>query len=163
MKGAPEHILDRCSTILCNGEDMPITDAIRTELHQTCQTLGDFGESLIGLCDKFMPEDKFPFDYPFKDTLSHANFPTSKLRFIGIISLIDPPRPAVPDAVAKCRKAGIKVIVITGDHPNTATAFARTVGILSEPNTTKGNVCTRIEDIQLNSRYGQRHGCITCV
>ena len=48
--------------------------------------------------------------------------------------MIDPPRPAVPDAVAKCRSAGIKVVIVTGDHPVTATAIARAVGIISEGN-----------------------------
>ena len=56
----------------------------------------------------------------------------SGLRFIGLMSLIDPPRAAVPDAVTKCRSAGIKVIMVTGDHPITAKAIAKSVGIISE-------------------------------
>lgn len=55
----------------------------------------------------------------------------SELTFVGLISMIDPPRAAVPDAVAKCRSAGIKVIMVTGDHPITAQAIARGVGIIS--------------------------------
>jgi sodium/potassium-transporting ATPase subunit alpha len=46
-------------------------------------------------------------------------------RFVGLVSMIDPPRSAVPDAVAKCRSAGIKVIMVTGDHPITAKAIAK--------------------------------------
>ena len=52
--------------------------------------------------------------------------------FVGLMSMIDPPRAAVPDAVSKCRCAGIKVIMVTGDHPITAKAIARGVGIISE-------------------------------
>ena len=52
--------------------------------------------------------------------------------FVGLMSMIDPPRAAVPDAVSKCRDAGIKVIMVTGDHPITAKAIARGVGIISE-------------------------------
>lgn len=55
-----------------------------------------------------MPADKFPPGYPFDP--DEQNFPLSGLRFLGLISMIDPPRAAVPDAVAKCRSAGIKVI-----------------------------------------------------
>ena len=58
------------------------------------------------------------------------------MRFLGLISLIDPPRATVPDAVNKCRIAGIKVIMGTGDHPVTAKAIARSVGIISAENKT---------------------------
>ena len=64
------------------------------------------------------------------------NFPLTNLRFVGLMSLIDPPRAAVPDAVSKCRSAGIKVIMVTGDHPITAKAIAKSVGIISEGNET---------------------------
>ena len=57
--------------------------------------------------------------------------------------MIDPPRAAVPDAVAKCRSAGIKVIMVTGDHPITAKAIAKGVGIISEGNETADEVATR--------------------
>lgn len=60
-----------------------------------------------GFCDYKLPLDEYPLDYPFDAT--KTNFPTSGLRFIGLISMIDPPRAAVPDAVARCRTAGIKV------------------------------------------------------
>ena len=60
------------------------------------------------------------------------NFPLENLCFVGLMSMIDPPRAAVPDAVSKCRSAGIKVIMVTGDHPITAKAIARGVGIISE-------------------------------
>ena len=60
------------------------------------------------------------------------NFPLENLCFVGLMSMIDPPRAAVPDAVSKCRSAGIKVIMVTGDHPITAKAIARGVGIISQ-------------------------------
>ena len=64
--------------------------------------------------------------------LQPPNFPLKDLCFVGLMSMIDPPRAAVPDAVSKCRSAGIKVIMVTGDHPITAKAIARGVGIISE-------------------------------
>jgi sodium/potassium-transporting ATPase subunit alpha len=67
------------------------------------------------------------------------------LRFVGIVSMIDPPRPAVPDAVSKCRSAGIKVIMVTGDHPITAKAIARAVGIISDENETKEEMAARLK------------------
>merc|ERR1719447_2064102 len=58
--------------------------------------------------------------------------------------MIDPPRAAVPDAVAKCRSAGIKVIMVTGDHPITAKAIAKSVGIISEGNETVEDIAVRL-------------------
>lgn len=63
--------------------------------------------SFIGFCDFMLPTDKFPSGYPFD--ADEQNFPIDGLRFLGLVSMIDPPRAAVPDAVAKCRSAGIKV------------------------------------------------------
>lgn len=62
-----------------------------------------------------MLESKYTRDYPF--SLEPPNFPQKDLRLLGLMALIDPPRPQVKDAVAKCRSAGIKVIMVTGDHP----------------------------------------------
>lgn len=74
-----------------------------------------------------------PEDYPkgFKFDTDTINFPVDGYCFVGMMALIDPPRPNVPDAVEKCRTAGIKVIMVTGDHPITAKAIAKMVGIIS--------------------------------
>ena len=67
----------------------------------------------------------------FQFSTNPINFPLSGFRLLGLVSLIDPPRATVPDAIAKCQAAGIKVIMMTGDHPSTAKAIAKSVGILS--------------------------------
>jgi sodium/potassium-transporting ATPase subunit alpha len=84
----------------------------------------------IGFCDYLLPEQEYPQGYEFD--VENVNFPLTGLRFLGLMSMIDPPRQSVPDAVAKCREAGIKVIMVTGDHPITAKAIAKAVGIISE-------------------------------
>ena len=67
------------------------------------------------------------------------NFPLEDLTFVGLMAMIDPPRANVPEAVAKCKSAGMKVIMVTGDHPITAAAIAKNVGIISEDiDATKG-------------------------
>lgn len=86
--------------------------------------------AVLGFCDMMLPSDKFPLGFKFDS--DDPNFPLTGLRFVGLMSMIDPPRAAVPDAVAKCRSAGIKVIMVTGDHPITAKAIAKSVGIISE-------------------------------
>lgn len=69
--------------------------------------LGGLGERVLGFCDLQLPSDKYPIGYKFNT--DEVNFPLDNLRFVGLMSMIDPPRAAVPDAVAKCRSAGIKV------------------------------------------------------
>ncbi|PIO27202.1 hypothetical protein AB205_0026880, partial [Aquarana catesbeiana] len=90
----------------------------------------------------YMSAENFPRGFKF-DT-DEVNFPLTGLCFIGLISMIDPPRAAVPDAVGKCRSAGIKVIMVTGDHPITAKAIAKGVGIISEGNETVEDIAARL-------------------
>eukprot|EP00118_Oscarella_pearsei_P002645 m.11136 g.11136 ORF g.11136 m.11136 type:complete len:1036 (+) comp23003_c0_seq1:66-3173(+) len=134
MKGAPERILDRCSTILLQGKEVPLDDGLRSRFDEAYAQLGGLGERVLGFCHFFLPEDQFPRGFKF-DT-DETNFPLDNLCFVGLMSMMDPPRAAVPDAVNKCRSAGIKVIMVTGDHPITAKAIARSVGIISEGNVT---------------------------
>ncbi|CRK94927.1 CLUMA_CG008418, isoform A [Clunio marinus] len=142
MKGAPERILERCSTIIMQGVEIPLDDAMKDAFNDAYLELGGLGERVLGFCDFMLPSDKFPIGYEFNP--DDPNFPLDKLRFVGLISMIDPPRAAVPDAVAKCRSAGIKVIMVTGDHPITAKAIAKSVGIISEGNETIDDIAQRL-------------------
>ena len=142
MKGAPERIIERSSTILLNGIEKPIDEDMRNAFNTAYNELGGLGERVIGFCDMKLPADKYPPGYPFN--ADDTNFPLSGLRFLGLVSMIDPPRAAVPDAVAKCRSAGIRVIMVTGDHPITAKAIARSVGIISEGNETVEDIALRL-------------------
>jgi sodium/potassium-transporting ATPase subunit alpha len=129
MKGAPERIIERCSTILVDGKEQPLTEQWMRDFNKAYLALGSLGERVLGFCDLPLPHHEYPIGFKFDN--DEVNFPINNLRFLGLISLIDPPRATVPDAVAKCRSAGIKVIMVTGDHPITAKAIARSVGIIS--------------------------------
>ncbi|XP_055950383.1 sodium/potassium-transporting ATPase subunit alpha-B-like isoform X1 [Argiope bruennichi] len=152
MKGAPERVLDRCSTIYINGKEKVLDDEMKEAFNNAYLELGGLGERVIGFCDFILPPEKFPPGYPFD--ADEQNFPLDGLRFLGLVSMIDPPRAAVPDAVAKCRSAGIKVIMVTGDHPITAKAIAKAVGIISEGNETVEDIAQRlnipIDDVNPN-------------
>ena len=140
MKGAPERILDRCSSIVVNGVEHPLTPEWKEKFEIAYMELGGFGERVLGFCEYSLPKREFPTGYPFNQ--DDVNFPIEGLRFVGLMSLIDPPRSAVPDAVAKCRSAGIKVIMVTGDHPITAKAIAKSVGIISADSMTVEDVAS---------------------
>ncbi|XP_012863353.3 potassium-transporting ATPase alpha chain 2-like [Echinops telfairi] len=142
MKGAPERILEKCSTIMINGQEQPLDESSVEAFHTAYMELGGLGERVLGFCHLYLPPEEFPETYSF-DT-DAMNFPTSNLCFVGLLSLIDPPRSSVPDAVAKCRNAGIKVIMVTGDHPITAKAIARSVGIISANSETADDTAKRL-------------------
>ena len=164
MKGAPERILDCCSTILINGQELPLSNELRDAFNSAYLELGGRGERVLGscrfvsfestirfiscsfvssgFCDSVLPMEDFPKGFKFD--ADHINFPLSGLRFVGLVSMIDPPRSAVPDAVAMCRSAGIKVVMVTGDHPITAKAIARSVGIISNGSETVDDIAERL-------------------
>ena len=143
MKGAPERILHRCTTIFINGEEKALDEDMKKAFNTAYNKLGGLGERVIGFCDFKLPADKYPPGYPFDP--EQGNFPLENLRFLGLVAMIDPPRAAVPDAVAKCRSAGIKIIMVTGDHPITAKAIAKSVGIISEGTETVEDIAERLK------------------
>jgi sodium/potassium-transporting ATPase subunit alpha len=158
MKGAPERILDRCSTILINGNEVELTDEWKVKFNAAYMDLGGLGERVLGFCDFELSTADYPLGYSFD--ADDVNFPIDGLRFIGLMSMIDPPRAAVPDAVVKCRSAGIKVIMVTGDHPITAKAIAKSVGIISDGQETVEDIAERkgIEVDKVNPR--DAHACV---
>lgn len=142
MKGAPERVLERCETILCGNEVLPLNSKMRAAFMRAYEGMGGLGERVMGFADLPLPPTIFDEKYQFDS--EQINFPMKALRFLGLISMIDPPRASVPDAVAKCREAGIRVIMITGDHPITAQAIARSVGIISDSSETVQDIAKRL-------------------
>mmetsp|Transcript_12653 Transcript_12653/g.39933 ORF Transcript_12653/g.39933 Transcript_12653/m.39933 type:complete len:1028 (-) Transcript_12653:686-3769(-) len=128
MKGAPERVILKCKYYLDNGVQKPIDDAWMATYNTAYEGLGSLGERVLGFAFKDMPESS---DFVYKAKPS-PNFETDGLTFAGLFSLIDPPREGVPEAVAKCKRARIKVFMVTGDHAITAQAIAKSIGIIDE-------------------------------
>merc|ERR1712003_618247 len=100
--------------------------------------LGGMGERVLGFCHSFLDAKEYPKGYAFDN--EDVNFPLEGLTFVGLMAMIDPPRANVPEAVARCKSAGIKVIMVTGDHPITAATIAKNVGIISEDSNTVDDI-----------------------
>jgi len=151
MKGAPERIIGRCDRILENGEVVAMTPKKQKEVEDTQLSMSKKGLRILGFCycpvtkppTKWSVDDptcNFPIgNNPDPNHQCHFQYPPGysgdkadqgQMIFLGLMALIDPPRPQVPGAVALCKTAGIKVIMVTGDHPITAKAIAYKVGIL---------------------------------
>ncbi|XRB13570.1 sodium/potassium-transporting ATPase subunit alpha [Pseudoscourfieldia marina] len=135
LKGAPERVLGMCSKILINGREEPMTEEWQEKYNKAYEGLGGLGERVLGFAMKNMEEEK-GFKYQQKP---ERNFKMDDLTFVGLFSLIDPPRDGVPEAVAKCKRAGVKVFMVTGDHPITAEAIAESVGIIDKEVLEAGN------------------------
>lgn len=114
MKGAPERILARCSKMCTRNGTEEMSDDMRIFCDKAMTELAEKGERVLGFAD-LMLDSSYTKDYKF--CAEPPNFPRKDLRFVGFMSLIDPPRPQVPDAVERCRNAGIRVVMVTGDHP----------------------------------------------
>lgn len=145
MKGAPERVLDKCSTIMIRGQKRNMSVDWKNRFNSVYEELGGMGERVLGLCHCELDVNKFPKDFHFDS--ENPNFPMDGLSFLGLVAMIDPPRASVPIAVEKCKRSGIKVIMVTGDHPITATAIARAVGII-EPSAKLANDVAAEEHIE---------------
>jgi sodium/potassium-transporting ATPase subunit alpha len=130
LKGAPERVLLKCKYMCIEGQVVPITPELETQYTTAYEELGGLGERVLGFA---YAELDSKYDDKFKYEIKPApNFPVDDLVFAGLLSLIDPPREGVPEAVEKCKRARIKVFMVTGDHPITAQAIAKQVGIIDQ-------------------------------
>ncbi len=124
MKGAPETVLEYCSTILEDGQTKRLTTEKREEILKI--SVGMAGEALRVLAAAYQTIEVDNLE-AFKEGIIQKH---AKLVFIGVFGMIDPPRPEAKQAVELCKKAGIKVVMATGDHKLTAEAIAKEIGIL---------------------------------
>ena len=123
-KGAPDEILKRCTSALIGGNVVPMTEEIRNKVLEANKSMAD--RALRVLCASRRIWDSVPED------CSPENL-EKDLTYIGLSGMIDPVRPEVKDAIIECREAGIRPIMITGDHRDTAAAIAMELGIISDP------------------------------
>lgn len=130
VKGAPERVVDKCSNALTSAGVVPMSAEIRAKINEHLAFMMERGERVLGFAQ--LPLDaSFTRDFEF-DT-EDPNFPMEGFTFVGLMALLDPPREAVPGAVATCQSAGIKVVMVTGDHPATAKSIAKQVNIIRDP------------------------------
>ena len=136
MKGAPEQIWKTCSKILVDGKAVKISEEHKEGFNKANKHYGGQGRRVLGYAMYWLPVETYGPDYVFDPSLKEgANFPLSGLTFIGLSALEDPPKLKVKEAVESCFHAGIKVVMVTGDQPLTATAIARQVSIIQQAKT----------------------------
>ena len=147
--GAPEALLERCSEIWCETGSRPLTEQDRAEVARLNGALAAKALRVLGAAlrefDRETPADRLASEDVERD-----------LVFVGLAGLYDPPRPEAKTAVAECRAAGLRVAMITGDHPRTAVAIARELGITAEENeeALSGAELNELSDERLEERVG---------
>jgi magnesium-transporting ATPase (P-type) len=134
-KGAPENVLPLCGAMLRQGESIPLDDAGRAELLALQEQMTERGLRVLALAYRALPP--------------HGEQQESELVFAGLIGLADPPRPGVTEAITTCHGAGIRVIMVTGDHPRTASALARETGLAAQPLAVTGDRLRAMSDADL--------------
>ncbi len=136
-KGALEALLPLCAYWQTGNERQPLTDALRARLLGTQEAMADQGLRVRACAYRPMQE---------ADALVERD-----MILCGLLGLEDPPRPEVPEAVRRCREAGIRVIMITGDHPRTAKAIAREIGLTQSeaPSLITGEQLRRLSSAEL--------------
>ena len=144
-KGAPDEILKVCDTVLVDGKAVPLTEARRQEIVEANRAMTQ--KALRVLAGATRRHDAQPADC-LPAALEQG------LCFVGLTGMIDPVRPEVVDAIAACRSAGIRPIMITGDHVDTASAIARELGILQgDAEAVTGAELSTMSDAEFQERF----------
>jgi calcium-translocating P-type ATPase len=136
-KGAPEAVLPLCRDVLAAEGIRALTEGDRAQYVRAQEEMAAAGLRVLAFASRALaaaaPRERWEED----------------LLLAGLIGLEDPPRPEVPVAIEKCRAAGIRVIMVTGDHPHTARAIAREIGLARDPVVMLGDALRRLTDTQL--------------
>jgi P-type Ca2+ transporter type 2C len=126
-KGAPDVLLTRCTLELVGDDRRPLTDIRRAEILRASDALAGEALRTLAVAGRWLPAEVLA---------EHVAHPDERVEhdlvFAGLIGMIDPPRPEAKDAVARAKSAGIRPVMITGDHPRTAGVIARELGITSD-------------------------------
>ena len=141
-KGAPDEILKKCTYYEQDGQVLPLDDKARAEILSHNKAMADQALRVLAAAERIyteLPADQSP------EALEHD------LTFLGLAGMIDPIRPEVKDAIAECKTAGIRAVMITGDHRDTAVAIAKQLGILEhEDQAITGADLNRMSDEELD-------------
>jgi Ca2+-transporting ATPase len=149
VKGAPESLLERCTRIATGAGDRELTPEARGAWMRTAASMANDALRVLAVAERPLA-DGHASDWADPDVVERD------LTFLGLVAMQDPPRAEARDAVNRCRRAGIKTVMITGDHPDTARAIGRELGIVegnAEPLT--GAQLERMDDGELTARVAE--------
>lgn len=136
-KGAPEGVLDRCTHARVGTSKVPLTNTLKNRILELTRQYGTGRDTLRCLALATGDSPMKPEDMDLNDSTKFYTYEVN-LTFVGVVGMLDPPRKEVFDSIVRCRAAGIRVIVITGDNKATAEAICRRIGVFGEDEDTTG-------------------------
>ena len=144
VKGAGVEILSRSTQVQCEGSVVPMTEAWTQAIRAQIDAFAREAYRVLALAVRELPGPREKYESAAVE---------SDLTFVGLVAILDPPRPDVPEAVAKARRAGMRIVMMTGDHELTAEAIARKVGIITAPDhaVVTGYQLSRMADDELDA------------
>ncbi|MFB9253440.1 cation-translocating P-type ATPase [Sphaerisporangium melleum] len=153
-KGAPEAVLPRCATIMeADGVRAPLTAERRRAVERVVDARARQGLRVLAVAERPLAADRPPPE--------RRDDAERELTLLGLVAMQDPPRPGVAEAVAHCHSAGIRIIVVTGDHALTAAAIAAQVGIVGDhPTVVTGDRLDRMSEDELDTLLRDHHELI---
>ncbi|GAB6030330.1 hypothetical protein CHUAL_005998 [Chamberlinius hualienensis] len=137
IKGAPEGVLDRCTHVRVGTNKVPLTPGIKSKILDTTRQYGTGRDTLRCLALATIDNPPKPEEMDLGDSNKFVQYEVGAT-FVGVVGMLDPPRKEVFDSIQRCRGAGIRVIVITGDNKATAEAICRRIGVFGEEEDTYG-------------------------
>lgn len=140
VKGAPESVLERCTSVLVQGKTIPLTASFRATLLDHVSSYASDGLRTLALA--YVNRNDIDATHYHSDSSKDYSRFEQDLTFVSVVGMLDPPRPEVREAVENCRAAGIRVICITGDNKRTAETICRQIGIFGEDEDLEGKSYT---------------------
>ncbi|XP_017013442.1 calcium-transporting ATPase sarcoplasmic/endoplasmic reticulum type isoform X1 [Drosophila takahashii] len=137
VKGAPEGVLERCTHARVGTSKVPLTSALKAKILALTGQYGTGRDTLRCLALAVADSPMKPDEMDLGDSTKFYQYEVN-LTFVGVVGMLDPPRKEVFDSIVRCRAAGIRVIVITGDNKATAEAICRRIGVFTEDEDTTG-------------------------
>ena len=144
-KGAPDVIIGKCTHYLKDGKPVPMTEEYKTEILAANKAMADKALRVLACAERVWSNTPDSYDADHLET---------ELCFVGLCGMIDPVRPEVKDAIVECRSAGVRPIMITGDHIDTAVAIAKELGIITEDTyAITGAQLNDMDDAEFESKF----------
>ena len=144
-KGTPDVIIGKCTHYLKDGKPVPMTEEYKTEILAANKAMADKALRVLACAERVWSNTPDSYDADHLET---------ELCFVGLCGMIDPVRPEVKDAIVECRSAGVRPIMITGDHIDTAVAIAKELGIITEDTyAITGAQLNDMDDAEFESKF----------